>query len=201
MVSQELSIRLKYLNDSAHFLATTTTSTSAYLQSQCHSLISDNDIDQMESSRRYTCGACGNLNIVGWTSTIQLNIPRKKQNARRRAKVERPLNQAKDILYKCELCGRVTQQHIPKMPGKTTRACISGSRTQDVQNPANPSTPLPAISQATLGAASANVSSRKRAKIRKHGGLQALLAKSKEEASRGSSGSFGLDLLDLMKIP
>jgi hypothetical protein len=45
----------------------------------------------------------------------------------------------------------------------------------------------------------ANASSRKRAKIRKHGGLQALLAKSKEAGSHSSGGGFGLDLLDFMK--
>jgi ribonuclease MRP protein subunit SNM1 len=161
----------------------------------------DNDIDQIESRRRHTCGACGNLNIIGWTSTIQLNIPlapRRKQSARRRAKEKQPLNQAKDIHHKCELCGRVTQQHIPKMLGKTTRACIS-SRTLDIESSANPST-LRVIPQTkTPSAALANASSRKRAKIRKHGGLQALLAKSKEGSSHGFSGGFGLDLLDLMK--
>jgi hypothetical protein len=48
------------------------------------------------------------------------------------------------------------------------------------------------------GSASANASSRKRAKFRKQN-LQDLLARSREDASHISGGDFGLDLLDLMK--
>jgi hypothetical protein len=48
------------------------------------------------------------------------------------------------------------------------------------------------------GSASANASSRKKAKIRKQN-LKDMLARTREDASHSSGGGFGLDLLDLMK--
>jgi hypothetical protein len=51
----------------------------------------------------------------------------------------------------------------------------------------------------TVSSNSANASSKKRAKIRKQGGLLAVLAKKQDIDTRGSSGGFGLDLFDLMK--
>ncbi|KAH0569222.1 hypothetical protein GP486_000039 [Trichoglossum hirsutum] len=65
---------------------------------------------------------------------------------------------------------------------------------------ANPPTPTRNPDSAKVEparAASANASSKKRAKARKQGGLQALLAKKKEGDEK--RGGFGLDLMDLMK--
>lgn len=64
-------------------------------------------------------------------------------------------------------------------------------------NPSIPAGNLDSNKVEPAKVASANASSKKRAKARKQGGLQALLAKKKEGGEQ--KGDFGLDLMDLMK--
>jgi hypothetical protein len=76
---------------------------------------------------------------------------------------------------------------------------IPGLKVSKTSTPLKASPSDTQLAPRTPGSALANASSRKRAKFRKQGGLQALLAKSKEADTRGSAVGFGLDLLDLMK--
>ncbi len=198
MSSPALSARLKYLNDSAHLLATTAPQTSAYLMSRCNNLMFDNDLDQTEGHRRHVCGACGNITVLGWTGT-RLVEKLKTRKARRivTSKQDKLGKQrAKAIIYKCELCSRDTRQDINTIAPRSLQAGTKALRVVlDVSTPSsNEETP-----GKTASSAMSNASSRKRAKVRKLGGLQALLAKNKDTRGRGSGGGFGLDLLDLMK--
>lgn len=203
MASPAISARLKYLNDSAHLLAMSAPATSAYLMSRCHRLMFDNDLDQTSAQKRHVCGACGNIMILGWTSTIQLEAVRaRKGKHNATCTLRRPSNEkVKTIVYTCELCNRQTRQSINTTIPKAsqTQNIIPRPKASQIATPVKVLSSDTYPATRTPGSASANASSRKRAKIRKQSGLQALLAKNKELDTRGSAGGFGLDLLDLMK--
>jgi ribonuclease MRP protein subunit SNM1 len=193
MASPSVSVRLQYLNDSAHLLATTAPSTSAYLMSRCNSLMLDNEVEQTDSYRRQICGACGNIMILGWTGTRHLESLRIGQRKRDRIPTAQgsKAEVTKAIVYKCELCDRRTRINMNTTIARSTKASVSQSLPKKLLNSTLIKTPSPT---------SANASSRKRARARKHGGLQALLAKNKDSGAVGRPCSgFGLDLLDLMK--
>lgn len=81
----------------------------------------------------------------------------------------------------------------------TTRSGVSGTKSsgsRPLQKEPNPEVNQPTGQETHFP--SANLSSKKRAKARKQGGLQAMLEKAKQ-AEAHSSG-FGLDLMDLMKM-
>jgi ribonuclease MRP protein subunit SNM1 len=203
MASPAISARLKYLNDSAHLLVTSAPGTSAYLMSRCNGLMFDNGLDQSDAHKRHVCGACGNIMILGWTGTRQLESL-KAQKGRRNARStiqQSSSEKVKTVVYTCQRCGRRTRQsintNIPR-PSKTLDTTYL-SKASQIATPLRAPSSETHSGTRTPSSASANASSRKRAKIRKQGGLQALLAKNRENDTRGSTGGFGLDLLDLMK--
>jgi ribonuclease MRP protein subunit SNM1 len=203
MASPAISARLKYLNDSAHLMVTSAPATSAYLLSRCNRLMFDNDLDQTDAHKRHVCGACGNIMILGWTGKRQLEtLSARKRRGNATSTMRRPSSEeAKSVVYACELCNRKTRQSInttiPRSLGN--QGIINRPRVSRTDTPLKALSSDTHIASRTPSSASANASSRKRAKIRKQGGLQALLAKSKETNTRASTGDFGLDLLDLMK--
>lgn len=182
-------------------MATMAPATSAHLMSQCNSIMLENDMAQPESHRRQACSACGNLFIPGQTCTVRTEFQRPKRKRGKGKAVAEP-SESKPVagatVYSCNSCSRSTRFQIHKPPASSSRK--GNSRTRALQLGTD-STPAPDAKGQAPGAmpASANASSKKRAKARKQGGLQALLAKSKENASRGSTQGFGLDLMDLMK--
>ncbi|KAL5347287.1 hypothetical protein ACLOAV_007597 [Pseudogymnoascus australis] len=172
----DLSAQVKYLSDAAHLMAFTAPGCSSHLMSRGDLLMFSNDIDQSDTHRRHVCGGCGNIMTPGWTSTVKNEVQRqpKSRQAHKRKASAIPQATERSMVYTCDRCKRETRHVI------TTAAL-----------------PRYPQSQATPTVPSANASSRKRAKSRKQGGLQALLAKNKE-ASQSPSSGFGLDLLDLM---
>ena len=200
MTTSSITTRLKFLADSAHALSTNAPSTSAYLMSQYNRLMFENGLDQSDSCRRHVCSACGNLMILGWAGTMRLenNKATKKWNNDRsktdRAKSKPP----KTIIYSCESCGRQSRQSINTEPHRSLKRSSHGSSLISKHVDSTISSQTYSTSK-TASSSAANASSRKRAKARKLGSLQALLAKHKESATQPSTGGFGLDLLDLMK--
>ncbi|KAM0312775.1 hypothetical protein ACHAO8_006056 [Botrytis cinerea] len=194
MADLELAARLRYLNESAHFLATSAPTTSKYLVSQCNSLMFDHEIEPPDFSRRKSCSACGTIMLLG-SSEGKLEVKSqsfKKKPIRKRAKGGSRVEKA--MIYTCGSCNKMTRNRLDSAP------VISRSKKGAVQNGAVSQTvPLPAqtLTANTMAPPSTNASSKKRAKTRKLGGLGALLAKQK--ASQTSSSGFGLDLMDLMK--
>ncbi|KFY75009.1 hypothetical protein V499_05028 [Pseudogymnoascus sp. VKM F-103] len=194
-----LSAQLKYLTDAAHLMAFSAPGSSSHLMSRCNLLMFSNDINQSDSHRRHVCGGCGNIMTPGWTSTVKNEVqrpPRSRQTRKRKASA---ITQAaeRSMVYTCDRCKRETRQVIT-----TTALPRIASRRAEQSNLTSGEAPerLTSASEsqaATPTTPSANASSRKRAKSRKQGGLQALLAKNKE-ASQNSSSGFGLDLMDLM---
>lgn len=190
MASPALSARLRYLNDSAHLLVSTAPVTSKYMMSQCNSLMFEHNLEQSESQKRNVCGACGTIMILGWHGTLEVESQRFRRRNKGRLE-QRPRGETtRAMVYTCGSCGRKTKQRL-NIPAPVTRRKSQLPQAGPLSSMRHPSTPSTAPS--------ANASSKKRAKTRKQGGLEAILAKYKAAESRGSG--FGLDLMDLMKKP
>ncbi|APA08507.1 hypothetical protein SS1G_02207 [Sclerotinia sclerotiorum 1980 UF-70] len=194
MADIELAARLRYLNESAHFLATSAPTTSKYLMSQCNYLMFEHEIEQPESRKRQSCGACGTIMILGWEGKLEV----KSQSSNKKRYHKKPAvasSEQKAVIYTCGSCSKKTRHRLGPAP------VVSRSEMSTIQRGGvSKNGSVPAQSSTTTNITvtpSTNASSKKRAKNRKLGGLGALLAKQK--ASEASSSGFGLDLMDLMK--
>jgi RNase P subunit RPR2 len=188
MLSPELSARLRYLNDSAHLLANTAPSTSRQLRSRCDVLMSENDLAPSDAHRQDACGACGTIMVLGWVGTMKTG----PQPSRRRK--PRPdgqaIKQTKALIYECKTCHRKTRFPLSEPP-PATRYKNPSSTSRLLSTSQSLTKPMPS---SLVPEARSN--SKKRAKARKRGGLEALLTAKK--AGPEASG-FGLDLMDFMK--
>ena len=194
-----LSAQLKYLTDAAHLMAFTAPGCSSHLMSRGNLLMFSNDIDQSDTHRRHVCGGCGNIMTPGWATTVKNEVkrqPKSRQTQKRKASaITQPTERS--MVYTCDRCKRETRHVITTAPlPRINPRRAEQPRLASGEGPERISS-TPQSQAGTPTMPSANASSRKRAKSRKQGGLQALLAKNKE-ASQSSSGGFGLDLLDLM---
>ncbi|KAI9829479.1 MAG: hypothetical protein M1819_006299 [Sarea resinae] len=116
---------------------------------------------------------------------------------------------AKELIHTCDVCGRKTRQPIPPPPPPPLRRKAKPKPRSAAQSQPSRETSEPVSTSANRTPsgesekpASINAGSKKRAKARKRGGLQALIAKTKTEQSSPSAigeAGFGLDLMDLMK--
>ena len=187
MVSPELSARLRFLNESAHLLATTAPTISRQLTSRCNALMTDNTLDTSEAQRLNACGACGTIMIVGWEGTKKMESqPARRGKALRDGQA---VKQTKALVYLCETCGKKTRFPLStKSQAYKHELTTSGLRSNITSQ--SSTKPSPASS-----APEAKSSSKKRAKAKKRGGLEAILAAKKA----GDSSGFGLDLMDFMK--
>ncbi|KAF7858879.1 hypothetical protein EAF04_008921 [Stromatinia cepivora] len=194
MADLELAARLRYLNESAHFLATSAPTTSKYLMSQCNSLMFDHEIEQPESQKRQSCLACGTIMILGREGKLEVKS-QSSNKKRHRKKPAGASSEERAMIYTCGSCNKKTRHRLgpaPEVSRPKMGAIQRGAVSKNVSLPAQILT-----TTNTTATPSTNASSKKRAKNRKLGGLGALLAKQK--ASEASSSGFGLDLMDLMK--
>ncbi|KAB5582566.1 hypothetical protein GE09DRAFT_1211207 [Coniochaeta sp. 2T2.1] len=193
MTASETATHLNYLNDAAHLLAFTAPETSSYLMRQRNGLMFANEIELSATQRQHVCGACGRIMIPGQNSTLKL----KNEMASSRKRGKRPAGSAigkapavprRDAqaglskIFTCNNCGRYTKVQLPA-PVPISRKKPSAVVTKTVETAKQPP-------------ASANASSKKRAKNRK-AGLQALL--SQAGGSGGAKSGLGLSLSDFMK--
>ena len=191
MASLEQSARLRYLNASAHLLATTAPAASRYLMSRCNTLMFERNIEQPEAQRRKICGACGTIMVLGWEGKMQLE-PQRPRGSNNQKRDTHKSNKA--VVYKCESCSRVSRFPFPLLAPRNKTQLLPQTPTLGV-GVASPS-PGKAISRMDAPL-STNASSKKRAKARKRSGLGAILAKKK--SSETSTSDFGLNLMDFMK--
>jgi RNase P subunit RPR2 len=201
----QLQARLKYLNDSAHLLTTMSNNSSSYIMSQANALMFVHELEPPASHQRKVCNSCGNIMVLGRTAELTLQSAkitkfqgRKHCGAKPGKNTTTPVSKPKEIVYNCLPCGRETRYKIDSLPPLARRrlgvkALITRSAANIVANQALNSTQVGPKSESP--ATSANASAKQRKKARKQGGLQALLAKNREDKKEG----FGLDLLDLMK--
>jgi RNase P subunit RPR2 len=176
MASPELSARLRYLNESAHLLATTAPETSRYLMSRCNALIFDHQIEVDDKQKMASCGACGTLILPGWEGILESHCERSK--GIKKGKRQNRAVQSRSLVYECGTCGKKTQERVEPPP--PVKKNVVGASVSKAPKQLTVSTP-------------AQSSSKKRAKARK-GGLVAILAQKKTVDTSG-----GFDLMDFMK--
>lgn len=194
MADLELAARLRYLNESAHFLAKSAPTTSKYLVSQCNSLMFDHEIEQPDLSKRGSCSACGSIMILGSEGKLEVKSQcLRKKLIRKRAKGASSVEKA--MIYTCGSCNKMTRHRLD--PAPVASRSKNGAAQHGAVSKTNPLPTQNLTTANTIGTSSTNASSKKRAKNRKLGGLGALLAKQK--ASQTGPSGFGLDLMDLMK--
>ena len=189
MAIEAMEAKTKFLDASACHYAVIAPAISAHLMLQRNSEAADNSVPlQLEGSR--ACRACGTILIPG--STSRTSILREKAtktriHLREHGKDGRAGTPVKWLRVDCLICHRYEKKPL-QPPGLKAQTAPSVSGFANKK-------PSDMTQSARVGTASAG--SKQRAKARKHGGLQAMLEKTK--ASANSSRGFGLDLLDLMK--
>lgn len=196
MPPSECSLRLQYLKESADFLVSQSPSTSAHLLA-VHNQILHEDFKPLNKRQHETaCGACGSIRKPEWTKTTQVKRKTKGKRSKKQTAKDAPVDAT---VFKCLRCHRKTvkprrQEIVRTNPSsRTTTPTVQQSATA-----AGPSTsgkdPLQGTGTSENvqeSKAAENASSKKRAKARKQGGLQALLA-SKQRSQADSSSSLGL---------
>lgn len=204
MAPSEPTAALRFLTDAGHLLATSAPETSAYLMSRRNDLMFAHEIPQSDRQRQHVCSCCGHIMLYGQGSSLEIN-PGKKANrvsrsARRwkgsDAKTLRPEPRSGPTkIMTCGHCGRQTKLTLPP-PAPISRRKARGQTGPRVSGPGEASSVSSNTPKETLmPRASANASSKKRAKSRK-AGLQALLNQS--NAARNSMPGLGLSLADFM---
>ncbi|CAL5873165.1 uncharacterized protein PFLUO_LOCUS7434 [Penicillium psychrofluorescens] len=179
----------KFLTDAAESLSLSSPSTAAYLLATHTQILFQESKPLTSRQREHYCGACGSIRQAQWTKKTE--IPPRKTVA---------LSGGATV-YQCLRCHRRTVNPRKKAaPAKAIPRAVAATAAPSLQVATPIGASSPQTSQATSDSADTqpsnaadNVSSKKRAKARKHGGLQALLA-SKQRSQPSSS----LDLLDFL---
>ncbi|KAL4943776.1 hypothetical protein BDV06DRAFT_129535 [Aspergillus oleicola] len=182
---KEFTPRLNFLKDSASSLASTSPSTAAYLMSAHNAIFHEDHKPLNKRLHDSFCGACGSSRKNEWTKIASI---RKNTQKRVTSSLAKGLTPEGATVYKCLRCRRrtVTQTRAP------SRAAPPTVPVSDSQQPTFTPDQVTATSK-TAG----NASSKKRAKARKQGGLQALLANKQSQGDQSQSKS--LDLFDFLQ--
>ncbi|KAI9703830.1 MAG: hypothetical protein M1836_007601 [Candelina mexicana] len=202
MAITSLSTRLRYLNDSAYMLATTSPATSAYLMSQHRKVASEHDLTIPEARSREVCGACGNIMIIGWSSHTYAEagpekLPKSIEETSNSSNSKEP-HTGMTMIYECRICNSNTKQDFRKH--KIERQPQHRKGAPESVPSQTPGIPTTRTKPASVKLSSVNGDSKRRAKARKQSGLQAMLARARaDDAKSYPSRGFGLDLMDLMK--
>ena len=189
--------KLRFLYASAHLYSVTAPATSAQLMLQQQNEIAGNTGPKRNHWPSSSCKACGTVLIPGRTSrtsridkgaTRMADIQPKKPPSRKKSP-----NKEKFVRVKCLACHRFEDTALPR--SKTTNDSRSAKTTSQPTSSSDFKANLDPESSPLDRPTKAN---RRRERARRNkNGLQALLEKSKAQATH--SPGFGLDLLDLMK--
>jgi hypothetical protein len=145
-------------------------STSSHLLTVHSQLLHEASKSLNVKQKRDYCGACGSVRKPEWTKVTEIKAKKSKP-------VATSTSQGATV-YKCLRCRRRTVLPPKHIPAKPSRASVATS-SAPTKGPSDPKS-------------GDNQNSKKRAKARKQGGLQALLA-SKQQAQPS------LDLLDFLQ--
>jgi hypothetical protein len=159
---------INYLTDAAHMLRNAAPETSAHLLSQRAALLYAHDMAPSDPQRQHVCAACGHIMIPGEATELKLESLRSKRTVKKKTQSSASDKTAKP--GSASLCARVTRIPLPA-PEAVTRRKVTKSKSQNAT--ANNEIQKPAT---------ANASSKKRAKNRK-AGLQALLSGQQQRQS------------------
>jgi RNase P subunit RPR2 len=188
--------RLRFLKKAAYQLTTSAPTVSAALSSSyIQSVIGfEDDLQHAKNDwhtvRREACGACGNILLPGWSSSVSHKS--RRTTARKRRSKPQTLSE-KMIVFTCSRCERRSvqgpQSRTPKhVSSNSLRTTVEAAMPFDAHKASGPD-------QEKVNK-SANATSKQRKKSRK-GGLQAMLEMNKSKSS--SQGGLGLDLMDFMQ--
>jgi len=185
-MTANLSARLGFLTDAAHLLAKTAPETSAYLMSCRTGLMARNDVPLPEAQRQHLCTSCGHILIPGQQDAIRyetqkaLRVKKKRQKTAKDARPPRQEagGQGPRRIISCGTCGvdTIIKMSAPDPISRKPLKVVAATSVPE-QKPAT-----------------ANASSKKRAKSRK-AGLVALL----QNQATASTTRPSLSLADFMK--
>jgi len=180
--------RLQFLNASARHYAIAAPATAAHLMLQHAQVAEEAGLSYGKDHPSDTCGACGTTAVADGTA-----VEIAQQQLRAPVTLPSPKLMASpsgtDMRErKCAACHRITWKRAP-------RSEVSSRGGPQKQRA---TTATPNLSGALASANSPNKGTAQRPKVRKRGGLQAMVERSR--VSRDMSLTSGLDLMDLMKV-
>lgn len=180
--------RLNFLKESAGALSGLSPSTAAYLMNTHHYILHDDSRPVNPRQLETSCGGCGTIRCPENTRTIHVG-----QRKGKRAGTKGPMGDGATV-SQCLRCHRRTVKASTRAEAMRCSAPPKLSSTTPLAV-TRPSTSTTVAAGTESGSKAAdNVNSKKRAKARKQGGLQALMA-SKKQSNSGSS----LDLFDFLQ--
>lgn len=179
--------QLSFLKDSADSLHSQSPSTAAYLLSVHNQILHDHLKPLNQKQQETSCGGCGSVRTADSTESIP--IQRKRTSGSSKAAEGA-------TIYKCLRCHRRAIRPSRKETSRPVAPPIAAKLSSPASNQtASTSGPTeqthPALDPKSTRTAD-NASSRKRAKARKQGGLQALLASKQQDKP-------SLDLFDFLQ--
>lgn len=197
MLTPNLSNRLKYLDQAARTLVPSSSSVSAFLESQYDRILADNNLQVSGSRRRAVCGGCGQIIIPGW-SCRALRKPRRMTRRRALEQCNGGTGEKVDVhenretrALQCDRCHAIIHGLQPRHPSKNRPLIANSPRPVHAKM-------APAAPSEIRITAEKETTSKKRTRARKQSGLQALLVKSKESSLHQID--FGLSLMDIMRV-
>ncbi|KAL8654066.1 MAG: hypothetical protein Q9210_001735 [Variospora velana] len=196
-----LDARIHFLENSARSLQGIAPSTSAHLMHERDAVAEEHGKNLNKTQLKDICRACGTILVPDMTSKVDFIEPCNKRTRKKR-KMDIPEHvesQAKQTRIECLCCRRVTRSSLQYKHRQEYGNAGQGTAPAKNSQSAVAESELPSSSTKTELAKpeSANASSKKRAKARKQGGLQALLEKSKGLKARYAGP--GLNLMDFMR--
>ncbi|KAI4870559.1 hypothetical protein F4820DRAFT_217660 [Hypoxylon rubiginosum] len=198
MANDVLPQSLGFLTDAAHLLIKTAPETSACLMARQSSLMFNNALERSDVQKQHVCSACGHIMIPGQGAELKLETDKTVRKRRRSKKTNtsKSIGEKNNLAigcrkrYTCGMCNRYTDIPIPPAAPISRRRPIKPQPSSLGVTRPKTAAPLSEPSKA-----SANASSKKRAKNRKQG-LQALLQQA-QSTSKPQNG-LGLSLSDFM---
>ncbi|KAL1971343.1 hypothetical protein VTN77DRAFT_295 [Rasamsonia byssochlamydoides] len=203
-MSTESTLRLNFLRNSASFLSSQSSSTAAHLIA-VHNRILHEDFKPLKPRQHENfCGACGSPRKPEYTKIIKIRPKGKARASQLPSKETGRSTQGGAIVYKCLRCHKRTVQRLQQQNAKSQKPSstpmtppVSTSTETSEKSSSQPVSETPAVPAVPKSTAE-NASSKKRAKARKQGGLQALLA-SKQRSQSANSSASSLDLFDFLQ--
>ncbi|AEO71492.1 uncharacterized protein THITE_2083109 [Thermothielavioides terrestris NRRL 8126] len=199
MATNTVGQTLSFLTDAGHLLAATVPQASAYLLSRRNELMFEHEMPLSDQQRQRVCTCCGHIMLLGQGSLLQVKAEKrvsKKPSSTRGAKARsQPRSSGPTKAIACAHCGRQTEVKLPP-PAPISRRRAKVAQVSKASGPGVSSSLLGGPQQTASQRASANASSKKRAKSRK-AGLLAMLDQS--NAARGARPGLGLSLADFME--
>ncbi|KAE8357020.1 hypothetical protein BDV28DRAFT_1480 [Aspergillus coremiiformis] len=179
--------RLGFLKDAASSLSLLSPSTAAHLMTVHNRIFLDESRPLNQRQQEASCGACGSIRNPEWTKTIHI-----KKGVTKRTGSSAATDSA--TVYKCLRCRRRTVRPTRKEPLRSNPSSTVATATDSTPSTALPVEHSDSTEKKLTRKTADNANSKKRAKTRKQGGLQALLA-----SRQRSQASSSLDLFDFLQ--